>query len=201
MPSLVDQIAGRDCVRDEVLTGSLEDGERLADVELVGCTVQDATWAGATLAGVRFEGCSIERVDLSRVNLPDTVLDGCSFTGCKALATSWSMMRSPGIAPDPTRWVDCLLSMGSFTGLDLSGARFERCSLTDVDLDETVLTGAVFDDCTLAGARFVDADLREADLRGARDFVIDVRTTQVEGLRVDPVGALGLLAPFGISLE
>ena len=31
--------------------------------------------------------------------------------------------------------------------------------------------------------------------------VIDVRESRVEGLRVDPVGALGLLTPFGIVLE
>ena len=48
---------------------------------------------------------------------------------------------------------------------------------------------------------FAPTDLREADLRGARDYVIDVREARVSGLRVDHVGALGLLAPFGIDVE
>jgi uncharacterized protein YjbI with pentapeptide repeats len=201
MPSLLDRIDGRSSIVGEVLTGGLEDGERLAGVELVGCTFRDTSWAGAVLEQLLFEDCTFERVDLSRVRLPDTVLDGCTFTGCKALATSWSMLRARVLAPDPTTWSDCQLSMGSFTGLDLTGARFERCSLTDADLDESVLTDVVFDDCSLAGARFVEADLRGADLRGARDYVIDVRAAKVEGLRVDAVGALGLLAPFGVVLE
>lgn len=201
MPSLLEAIDGRTSIVGEVLTGGLEDGERLAGVELVDCTLRDTSWAGAVLEHMHFEDCTFERVDLSRVRLPDTVLDGCTFTGCKALATSWSMLRARVLAPDPTRWEDCQLSMGSFTGLDLTGARFERCSLTDADLDETVLTDVVFDDCTLAGARFVDADLRRADLRGARDYVLDVRAARVEGLRVDAAGALGLLAPFGVSVE
>lgn len=199
--SLLEQVAGRTSIVDEVLTGGLEDGERLADVELVGCTLRGAAWAGGVLAGVRFEGCTFERVDLSRVRLPDSVLDGCTFTGCKALATSWSMLSSPGIAPDPTTWVDCQLSMGSFTGMDLTGDRFERCVLAEADFDEAILKDVVVDDCSLAGARFVRADLRAADLRGARDYVIDVRETRVEGLRVDPVGALGLLAPFGVVVD
>ncbi|NYF99233.1 pentapeptide repeat-containing protein [Janibacter cremeus] len=201
MRSLADQINGRSSIVDEVLTGSLEDGERLADVELVGCTLRDASWAGAQLSGVRFEQCTVERVDLSRVSLPDSVLDGCTFTGCKALATSWSTMGAPVISPQPSTWADCQLSMGSFSGLDLTGARFERCVLVDVDFDGAILTDVVVEDCSLAGARFVRADLRGADLRGARDYVIDVRSTRVEGLRVDPVGALGLLAPFAISVE
>ena len=201
MPSLLDQIDGRTSIVGEVLTGGLEDGERLAGFEIVTCTVKDTSWAGAVLEQMHFEDCTFERVDLSRVRLPDTVLDGCTFTGCKALATSWSMMRARVLAPNPTTWTDCQLSMGSFTGLDLTGGRFERCSLTDADLDETVLTDVVFDDCSLAGARFIDADLRGADLRGARDYVIDVRAAKVEGLRVDAVGALGLLAPFGVSVE
>ena len=201
MPSLLEQIAGRDTVTDEVLTGSLEDGERLADVELIGCTLRDATWAGAVLADVHLEGCSVDRVDLSRLRLPDSVLDGCTFTGCKALATSWSMLREPMLSPDPTTWVDCQLSMGSFSGLDLTGGRFERCVLSDADFDGARLTDVVVDDCTLAGARFIRADLSDADLRGARDYVIDVREARVEGLRVDPVGAMGLIAPFGIVLD
>ena len=133
--------------------------------------------------------------------LPDSVLDGCTFTGCKALATSWSMLREPVLAPDPCTWVDCQLSMGSFGGLDLTGARFERCVLTDADFDGAVLREAVVDDCSLAGARLVRVDLREADLRTARDYVVDARDAQLAGLRVDPVGALGLLAPFSVVVE
>ena len=123
------------------------------------------------------------------------------FTGCKALATSWAMLREPMLSPDPCTFVDCQLSMGSFAGLDLGAARFERCVLTDADFEDATLRGAVIDASSLAGARFVRADLREADLRGARDYVIDVREARVSGLRVDHVGALGLLAPFGIDIE
>ena len=198
MPSLIEEIAGRTSVVEEVLTGGLDDGERLAGVELVGCTLRDASWAGAVLAGVRLEGCTVERVDLSRVQLPDSVLDGCTLSGCKALATSWSMLRAPMLPPDPSTWIDCQLSMGGFGALDLTGARFERCVLDDADFDEATLQDVVVEDSTLAGARFVRADLRGADLRGARDLVIDLREARVDGLRVDPVGAVGLLAPFGV---
>ena len=59
----------------------------------------------------------------------------------------------------------------------------------------------VFDECSLAGARLVRADLRDADLRSARDYVVDARETRVEGLRVDPAGALGLLTPFGVVVD
>lgn len=111
------------------------------------------------------------------------------------------MLSSPGSAPDPTTWVDCQLSMGSFTGMDLTGDRFERCVLTEVDFDEATLKDVVVDDCSLAGARFVRADLRAADLRGARDYVIDVRESRVKGLKVDLTGALGLLTPFAVVVE
>lgn len=201
MSSLLDQVGGRTSIVDEVLTGDLDDGERLADLELVGCTLRDARWAGAQLAGVRLERCTIERVDLSRVRMPDAVLDGCTFSGCKALATSWSTLRAPVITPEPSTWVDCQLSMGSFTELDLTGVRFERCVLTDADFDGAILRGTVIEDCSLGGARFVRADLAGADLRGARDYIIDPRETNVRGLMVERVGALGLLAPFAVVVE
>lgn len=201
MSSLVDEIAGRSSIVGEVLTGDLDEGERLAGVEMVGCTLRDADWAGAVVSGVRFERCTFERVDLSRVCLPDSVLDGCTFVGCKALAAAWSMLRDPVLSPDPCAWTDCQLSMSSFTGLDLTGARFERCVLTEADFEGATLKEVVVDDSALAGARFVRADLRDADLRGARDYVIDAREARVEGLRVDTVGALGLLTPFGVVVE
>lgn len=115
---------------------------------------------------MRLEGCTLERLDLSRVRLPGSVLDGCTVTGCKALATSWAMLREPMLSPDPCTWVDSQLAMGAFSGLDLTAARFDRCVLTDADFDEATLRRAVVDDCSLAGARFVRADLRDADLRG-----------------------------------
>ncbi|WP_277452203.1 pentapeptide repeat-containing protein [Janibacter sp. DB-40] len=201
MSSLLDQVGGRTSIVDEVLTGDLGEGDRLAGVELVGCTLRDASWAGAQLAGVRLERCTVERVDLSRIRLPDTVLDDCTFIGCKALATSWSTLRAPVITPEPSTWVDCQLSMGSFTELDLTGARFERCVLTDADFDGAVLREIVVEDCSLGGARFVRADLAGADLRGARDYIIDPRETTVRGLVVDRVGALGLLAPFAVVVD
>lgn len=201
MTSLLDEIDGRTSITKEVLIGGLDDGERLTEVELIDCTLRDSSWAGAVVSGVRFEGCTFERVDLSRVRLPDSVLDGCTLTGCKALATSWSMLREPMLSPDPNTWVDCQLSMGSFSGLDITGARFERCVLADADFDGTTLKDVVVDECSFAGARIVRADLRGADLRGARDYIIDVRDTRIEGLRVDSVGALGLLAPFGVLID
>ena len=201
MPSRADEVAGRARVVDEVLVGDLGDGDRLEHVDLVGCTLRDVSWAGAVLAGVRLEGCTLERVDLSRAQLPDSVLDGCTIAGCKALATSWSILRAPMLPPDPSTWVDCQLSMGSFGGLDLTGARFERCALDDADFDGAILRDVIVHESGLAGARFVRADLRGADLRGTRDLGIDPREARVGGLRVDPVGAVGLLAPFGVVVE
>ena len=107
----------------------------------------------AVLAGVRLEGCTLERLDLSRVRLPGSVLDGCTVTGCKALATSWAMLREPMLSPDPCTWVDSQLAMGAFSGLDLTEARFDRCVLTDADFDEATLRRAVVDDCSLAAGR------------------------------------------------
>ena len=86
------------------------------------------------------------------------------------------------------------------TGSLHEGERLADVELVGADFDEATLRRAVVDDCSLAGARFVRADLRDADLRGARDYVIDPRETRVEGLRVDVTGALGLLAPFGVAV-
>ena len=50
-------------------------------------------------------------------------------------------------------------------------------------------------------ATFARVDLRKADLRGARNYVLDVCDNRVAGMRVDLPEALGLLAALRVHLE
>ena len=69
MPTLAEQVAGRTSIIDEVLTGSMEEGEVLSGVELLGCTLRDAQLAGATLAGVRLEAVSYTHLTLPTIHV------------------------------------------------------------------------------------------------------------------------------------
>ncbi|MBM6546833.1 pentapeptide repeat-containing protein [Janibacter sp. YIM B02568] len=200
MSALTDEIAGRREIADETFAGDLAEGERCEGVTFVGCTLT-GSFARATLAACRFEQCTFVGADLSGARLPDTVLDGCAFAGVRALGTAWGSLARPTIPPDSSTWTDCRLDLGAFGGADLTAARLERCTLVDADLDGTILRGAVLDECDLRGARIIRADLRATDLRSSHGYVIDPRDNEVTGLKVDLVGASGLLAPFGIDLD
>lgn len=201
MSTLLDELAGRDDVAGETFTGSLEQGERLADVAFTGCTFAGCGLAQVTLAGCTFEACTFDGVDLSGARLLDSVLDECTFVGIRALGTGWGSLRRPIIPPGPSTWRSCRLDLGAFGGADLTGATFAGCRLTEADLDSVVLRGATFAECDLTGARLIRTDLREADLRSSYGYVVDPRENQVSGLRVDLEGVLGLLAPFGVLVE
>lgn len=200
MPSLTEVVAGRPEVVGETIDGDLASGERLEGVTFVGCRLTGSL-ARSVIAGCRFERCTVEQVDLSGARLPDTVLDACTFVEVRALGTAWGSLARPTIPPDPSTWTDCRLDLGAFGGADLSGARFERCSFVEADLDGAVLRGARLDGCDLRGARVIRCDLREADLRGSHGYVIDPRENEVAGLTVDLTGSLGLLAPFGLEVD
>lgn len=201
MSTLLDELAGRDDVRDETLTGSIEPGERLEGITFTGCTFDGSVLAQAALTRCTFESCIFERVDLSGTRLTDSVVDGCTLVEIRALGTAWGSLARPIIPPEPSTFRRCRLGMGAFGGADLSGARFEECRMEEADLDETVLRGATFVSCDLTSARFVRTDLRDADLRGSHGFVLDPQANDVRGLRVDLTGALGLLAPFGVVVD
>lgn len=134
MPSLTEVVAGRPEVVGETIDGDLASGERLEGVTFVGCRLTGSL-ARSVIAGCRFERCTVEQVDLSGARLPDTVLDACTFVEVRALGTVWGSLARPTIPPDPSTWTDCRLDLGAFGGADLSGARFERCSFVEADLD------------------------------------------------------------------
>ena len=71
----------------------------------------------------------------------------------------------------------------------------------EVDFFETNLIKADFTGSGLRGTVFNQADLREADFRGAVDYVIDVRSSKLSKAKFSSPEALNLLYSLGIIIE
>ncbi|WP_370894063.1 pentapeptide repeat-containing protein [Janibacter sp. GXQ6167] len=185
----------------EHLTGGLEPGERVSDVEFEDCTFERVTLVGAGLIRCTLRDCTVVESDLSRVDLTDTLVGGCTIRDSRALGVAWAQTRTSGLIAEPWTVVDSRLDDSSFIGMSLIEARFVGCRMRGVDFDDADLRRARFDSCDLAGARFVRTDLRDADLRSSVELTLDPRDNTVTGLRLDPAEALGLLTPFGIVVD
>lgn len=64
------------------------------------------------------------------------------------------------------------------------------------------LKRALLRECELSGTRFVESDLRDADLRGSTGYSLDLLSSRTKGLKLTPDDdATQQLAQFGIVLD
>ncbi len=166
--------------------------------EYDGCTFRDCALQEADLSNTVFTACTFERCDLSMAILKNTSFKEVRFKDCKML----------GLRLDDCKHFlleftceDCLLNLSSFYGLPLKNTVFLRCSLVETEFVEADLSGARFDDCDLAGAAFEHTNLVNADLRTARNYIIDPEMNALKGASFSRAGLEGLLMKYGINIE
>jgi uncharacterized protein YjbI with pentapeptide repeats len=181
------------------LAGAGPPGGRLADgATYDGCALVQEDWSGQVAAEVTLSGATLSAVNLGATDLPDLRLLDVACGGCDLANASWRKTRWERVACDACRAVglqaneaalrdvrfrDCDLRLAQFRYARFRAVRFEGCSLREADFRGADLSGVVFARC----------DLREADLSDATLAGADLRGSQVEGLRLGPGGASGLI--------
>lgn len=186
--------------RDTVFRG-LQQSSDLQGATFVGCTFDDGVLREIRLAGCRFLACEFVACDLSLVDVGDSVFRDVSFDACNLTGVNWS--RATATLHDPLEidFRDCVLDFGVFRDCDLERRRLAHCVAHECDFRGAVLREAVCRGTDFAGANFDGADLRGADLRKARNYAIDVRTTQVKGACFSLPDAGALLQGLEIVLD
>ncbi|MBL7951413.1 MAG: pentapeptide repeat-containing protein [Flavobacteriales bacterium] len=184
--------------QDRSFTGGELRHDEFAGSEFENCIFRSGQWMSADLAGARFSDCTFEQCDLSNAVVRGTGFRTVVFKGCKLLGVPFDQCNTFLLA---MRFEHCRMDFASFRSLALKGARFASCSLVEADFSGTDLRKASFDDSDLAGAVFDETVLEEADLRAARDFIIDPDRNRIKGARFALDGLPGLLMRHGISVE
>lgn len=185
---------------DERFDG-LQTGDRqFAGAILLGCTfvecdLTEESFKGTQLADCRFESCELAMVDLTDAVLQSIEIETCRLTGVNFAAVS----RLP-IVPE-AKMTGCDLSFTSFRELDLREWSFEGCRFNESEFVRCELKGVSFAGADLTRCTFQRNDLAEADLRGARGYVISPLNNNLRGMRVSLPEALGLLSAVGVKVE
>jgi uncharacterized protein YjbI with pentapeptide repeats len=201
-PSLLDRLADAGgYAADLVVTEGLGPGEVLDGVELEGCRFERSVLEGAVLRGCTFRECEFVGCNLNRVDVTGSRFVDCTFVDCTALAVTWSRAAEAALSSRPWDFERCRLDLASFQEAALAGSRLVDCSLREADFGGADAQRVDFGGSLLGGAVFVSTDLREASLLGATGYALDPSENRVRGLRVDAVGAAGLLVGMGVVVE
>lgn len=147
-------------------------GASLVDANLEGVAMESVSLRGADLSGARLKGANLRGADLSRsilskTELEEATLSGADLSHAKGEGTLLRGASLERVDLRQARLADVVLDHANLEGAsgaqaDLSGSSFLQANLKDVTLRGARLRGARLQGCKLSGA-----DLRDADLTGA----------------------------------
>ena len=138
------------------------------------------------LAGLRTERVVFTECDFGGADLGESVHQGSAFRNCRFLRT--------------------VLWHSIFRNSSLLGSTFEDCRLRPIVFDEVdftlaVLGGADLRGADLSGARTNGLRLEQADLRGARIDATLWTTAACRGARIDVAQALAYAVAHGLDVS
>lgn len=160
-------------------------GQDLAGACLLGRDLSEANFTACKLRGVAFLGANLRGAVFRDADLSDAVLSGADisgadFRGVKGLTPA--MLLSARWEPRSLPAVDVGLNLvcrkferRSLSGLDLSSANLWGADLSGASLEGSLLSSAVLISANLRGATLVEANLADAILIGADLTGADLR--------------------------
>lgn len=165
-----------------------------------GCTFSSCDLSEASFRSAHLTDCSFEQCDLSLADFTDALLHSVTFDGCRLTGIDFGLLRHDALGLTAT-FEACDLTLASFRKLDLRGCTFRSCNAREAEFLGCDLRGVELVETELASAAFEGNDLRDADMRGARNYVLSPIDNRVRGMRVDMVGGIGLLVGLNVRLE
>lgn len=165
--------------------------------EFVECHFKGIDFTEYNFSRLKFLDCEFTECNLSNVSLKNANFRGVIFKKSKLIGLNWSIVNTLMSAS----FQESILDYSVFHSMNLKGAVFSDCKMCDVDFYESQLMKSSFVDCLLKGALFNKANLADSDFRGASEYFIDVRQTQVTRAKFSLPEALTLLTSLEIILE
>lgn len=197
---------------DHVLSEREYDDESLADLDLVGatldgirfrdCSFTRCNFSEATLARCRFSDCEFQDCNLSLAVLTGSGFDGTRFTDCKMVGINWTKAHWPRLRTAKA-WVfkRCVLNDSSFFGLDLREFALIDCRAIDVDFTDANGEDADFSDTDLRDSVFARTRLVGANFSGAQNYRIDIFNNDIKRARFSLPEAVALLDSLDVELQ
>jgi uncharacterized protein YjbI with pentapeptide repeats len=174
-------------------------GQVAEDLEVSGCRVTGASFAGAEFVRARVSDTLFERCDLAAAVLDHAGLTRIVFDDCRLSGADLSGSRLVDVVFRECRLADASLRMTSG-----SRVRFEHCDLARLDLYAAQLPGACFFDSNLTDAELSQATLTDARLHGSSFDSLRgasaLRGTTISSAQILPF-ALQILAMLEITVD
>ena len=170
-------------------------------IEFEDCSFKECDFSESSFVHCKFIDCLFENCNLNNAKLSFSKLTDVSFENCKLMGIDWTQVNWPNLSiASQVKFDSCLLSHGSFFGLELSELTMQHCKSHEVDFRECNLFQAQLNFTDFSYSQFHRTDLREANFEDAFHYSIDVLNNKIKGAIFSREEALSLLDSLGIDL-
>jgi uncharacterized protein YjbI with pentapeptide repeats len=195
-------IASGEYYAGQTFSKETHDGLCIQGSEFHDCRFETSSFVESTFEKSRFMDCRFLDCDLSLVRVSGSIFTHSTFARCKIIGVDWTQANWSGsVLEKPIGFVSCNISHSTFIGLKMERLILRDCKALDVDFREAQLRQADLSGAVLTGSLFQGTDMTEADLRGAREYSIDVTQNEIIGAKFSLPEAMALLFSLDIDLE
>jgi len=183
------------------LKGITQKDDHLQAVIINDCTFLRCAFNETFFQSCQFSHCTFKDCDLSLVKLKDSSFTNTRFEHCRLIGvnwtdTTWSRNRFVHHAD----FVDCILNLSTFSGLDMKKTTLTRCVAREVDFTDANLSQSLCTHSDFSASRFIHTNLTEADFSGASNYTIPASLNTLKKTKFSLPEAMSLLYSLDIIL-
>lgn len=170
----------------------IEPDSQFEDCEFSGINFTDYKFKNTSFMNCNLTNCNLANQDFTNATIRDVQFESCNLMGI-----DWRKLKRL----EGPIFNKCKLNFSSFEGRKLKKVKVLDCLAIDVDFSDTDLTGSQFSNTILGGTSFNRATLINSDFRSAKDYLFDLRTTKVKGMKLSMPEAIKLITVLGAEIE
>ncbi len=174
------------------LTGEIVKGVTFEECVFEDCRFLDCSFEKSRFISCRFDGCVISAPNLLSCRFNQPV-----FNRCKVIGIDWTRVM---YLKEP-EFHGCQLNYSNYRMLKIPKTKMLNCEAKEVEFTETDFTGAVFTGTDFAKSRFFKTNLTGADLRGAKNYSIDIASNIISKAQFSYPDVVSLLNNLDIIIE
>jgi fluoroquinolone resistance protein len=166
-------------------------------LEFEECEFESCSFADCKFERCKFIDCRFNDCSLTAINPANSRFTDISFSKCSLIGFDWT--RASQVRD--LKFSDSVLNYSSFKTMKIPKVEIINCTAKEVDFTETDLTSALLTNTDFEDSIFFKTDLSEADLRGATNYLIDVKNNTLHKTHFSYPEVVSLLNALDIIID
>ena len=185
-------------IKDQKYQSITIEQSQFIDCTFENCSFEDCTVTGCAFINCRFYKCSIISITSKHSEVKNAVFQKCNLIGIHC----WNELMPAGkFAHAIDKLEDCYIKYNSFIEMPFRKFDFSSNIIQESVFEECDLQEGNFSDCRLEATRFFGCDIRKADFREAKGYVIDIPSNKMKQAKFSYPEVTSLLESLEIKID